>query len=136
MTILERLLRIGSMIRIFAVIILAVLLIGGAVAEKQPEPTSDLSFVVVRATNGKPVRNASVVLHTVDKNGRTEKGGLQLKTDSEGKASIPAMPYGKLRVQVIARGFQTFGEDFEISQPQQEFVIKLNPPQQQYSIYK
>lgn len=137
MTILKHVLRISSMARIFAVCSLAVFLIAAAVAEKKPEsPSADLSFLVVRAVDGKPIRNASVVLHTLDRNGRADKGGLQLKTDPEGKASIRDMPYGKLRVQAIARGFQTYGEDFEISQPKQEFVIKLNPPQQQYSIYK
>src|SRR6266496_634226 len=87
---------------------LTLLLTVTAIAEKKPEPsTSDLSFVVVRATNGKPVRNASVVLHAVDKNGKAGSGGLQLKTNSEGKTAYQGIPYGKLRVQVVARGFQT-----------------------------
>ncbi len=94
-----------------------------------------LTFVVVRDYNGKPIRNASVVLHTVDKDGNQSKGGLQLKTDLEGKTSYNSVPYGKLRVQVIAPGFQTFGEDYDISQPSQEIVIRLKRPQQQYSIY-
>ena len=97
---------------------------------------SNLSFVVVKADNGKPVRNASVVLHPVDKDGRQVKGGFQLKTDAEGKASFPGAPLGKLRVQVLARGFQTFGEDYDISEPEQTITIKLKRPQGQYSIYE
>ncbi len=97
---------------------------------------SDLKFVVLKEQNGKPVRNASVILHPVNKDGKQEKGGMQLKTDPEGKTSFNGIPYGKLRVQVLARGFQTYGEDFNVSQPQQEIVIKLKPPQEQYSIYK
>ncbi len=97
--------------------------------------TATLNFVVTKAENGKPVRNASVILHPVNKEGRQERGGLQLKTDPEGKARIDGMPYGKLRVQVIAPKLQTFGQDYEINQPQQEIEIKLDPPQKQYSIY-
>ena len=40
-----------------------------------------------------------------------------------------------LRVQVIAPGFQTFGEDYSIDEPQQELIIRLKRPQGQYSIY-
>lgn len=96
---------------------------------------SDLKFTVVRNANGKPIRNASVVLHQVDKDGHQAKGGLQLKTDAEGKTGYNSVPYGKLRVQVIATGFQTFGQDFEINQPAHEIVVKLKRPQEQFSIY-
>jgi len=97
---------------------------------------ASLKFVVLKAHNGKPVRNASVVLHLVNKKGKQAKGGYQLKTDAEGKASFDGAPYGKLRVQVLTPGFQTFGEDFDIDQPEQEFVIKLKKPQEQVTIYK
>ncbi len=97
--------------------------------------TASVNFLVIKTENGKPVRNASVILHPVNKDGRQERGGLQLKTDSEGKASLDGVPYGKLRVQVIAPKLQTFGQDYEINQPQQEIEIKLDPPQKQYSIY-
>ncbi len=100
------------------------------------EKTANLKFLVLKERNGKPIRNASVILHPVGKDGRQGKGGLQTKTDSEGRAMIPAIPYGKMRVQVIAHGFQTFGEDYDINQPEQEFEIKLKEPQGQYTIYK
>ena len=97
---------------------------------------SRIELVVVRAYNGKPVRNASVVLHPVNKGGKQAKGGVELKTDPEGKASLEAVPYGKLRIQAIAPGLQTYGDDIEISQPEQQITIKMNRPQEQYSIYK
>jgi len=100
------------------------------------DKASNLKFVVLKDSNGKPVRNASVILHTVDKDGRQGKGGLQIKTNSDGKCEMPAIPYGKLRVQVIATGMQTYGQDVEINQPEQEFVIKLKTPRDQYTIYK
>jgi hypothetical protein len=98
-------------------------------------PVSQLSFVVVKDYNGKPVRNAGVVMHTVGKHDKQDRGGLELKTDADGKASFDGVPYGKLRVQVLAPGFQTFGEDYEINQPTMEITIKLKRPEGQYSIY-
>ena len=100
------------------------------------EPVALLNFVVLKDDNGKPVRNAGVVMHSVDKNDKQERGGLELKTDAEGKASFDGVPYGKLRVQVLARGFQTYGEDYEVNQPTMEITIKLKRPDSQYSIYE
>ena len=103
--------------------------------KKKEDEIATVYFVVTRAANGKPVRNAAVVLHEVDYKGRQAKGGYELKTDLKGQTSFDGVPYGKLRVQVLARDLQTFGQDYEISQPVQNITIKLNPPQKQYSIY-
>jgi hypothetical protein len=97
---------------------------------------SRLELLVVRGYNGKPVRNASVVLHPVNKDGKQSKTGMELKTDPEGKAALESVPYGKLRIQAIAPGLQTYGDDIEINQPEQQITIKMNKPQEQYSIYK
>jgi hypothetical protein len=100
------------------------------------QQVAELGFLVLKDDNGKPIRNASIVLHQVDGRGRQAKGGLELKTDAEGKTSLNGVPFGKLRVQVIAPGFQTYGADHDVHQPQQEIVIKLKRPQEQYTIYK
>jgi Carboxypeptidase regulatory-like domain len=92
--------------------------------------------VVVRDYNGKPIRNAAVVMHPVGKNGKQEKGGLELKTDADGKASFDGVPYGKLRVQVLTPGFQTFGGDYDVSEPTMEITVKLKRPARMYSIYE
>ena len=102
---------------------------------QQEEPTSSLSFLVVRDNSGKAVRNASVVLHPVNKNGTQSRGGFELKTDGDGKASFDGVPYGKLRVQVLAHGFQTFGEDYDIDKPATDISIRLKRPTDQFSIY-
>src|SRR5580692_5989997 len=99
-------------------------------------PVSQLSFVVLKDYNGKPVRNAGVVMHSVGKHDKQDRGGLELKTDAEGKASFDGVPYGKLRVQVLAPGFQTFGEDYDINQPAMVITVKLKRPEGQYSIYQ
>jgi hypothetical protein len=95
-----------------------------------------LKFLVIRDYNGKPVRNAGVVMHPVKKDGTQSRGGLELKTDSEGRTSFDGVPYGKLRVQVLAPGFQTFGEDYDINQREMEITVRLKRPQKQYSIYE
>ena len=104
-------------------------------AEKGVEQSSELHFLVIRQADGEPVRNASVVLHQFDKNGRQRNDGYQLKTDHEGKASVDGIAYGKWRVQVIAHGLQTYGEDYDVKQPAMEFTIELKLPKHQISIY-
>jgi len=117
-------------------IVLGVGMIGLAVAQNDDGPMSDLRFVVVRDYNGKPVRNAAVVLHPVNRKGKQSRGGLELKTDGEGRANIDGIPYGPLRVQVLAPGFQTFGEDYKIERAETEITVKLKRPGGQYSVYE
>jgi hypothetical protein len=109
-----------------------------AVAQKDKDdlgPTCWIYFTVVRDENGKPVRNAAVVMHPVNTAGKQERGGMELKTNPEGKADFDGVPYGKLRVQVLAPGFQTYGEDFDIEKDKAEITVKLKRPQGQYSVY-
>lgn len=122
---------------ILGVVLVVLATLGSAFAQKDKddEPTSWLKFQVIKDDNGKPVRNAAVIMHPVGDNGKQGHGGMELKTDSEGKADFDGIPYGKLRVQVLARGFQTYGEDFDVDKPNMEFSIKLKRPQGQFSIY-
>src|SRR5712671_6222802 len=109
---------------------------GRAQRDKTEEPTAVLNFHILKEDNGKPVRNAAVIMHPVNERGKQGRGGMELKTDAEGKSSFDGIPYGKLRVQVLASGFQTYGEDFDVSQPKMDLTIKLKRPQGQYSIYE
>ena len=116
--------------------LVALMMPGAAMGQKDKDdaPTSWVNFVVVKDDNGKPVRNAAVIMHPVAK-GKQQRGGMELKTDGEGKTNFDGIPYGPLRIQVLAHGFQTYGEDFEIDKPKMEFTIKLKRPQGQYSVY-
>jgi hypothetical protein len=108
-----------------------------ALAEKKPAiPLATVNFVVLRDENDKPVRNAAVVIHAVSENGKQERGGIELKTDPDGKAEYEGIPYGKMRIQVLAHGFQTYGDDFDIAKPSIDITVKLKRPAQQYSIYE
>jgi len=99
-----------------------------------PETLANLHFTVLKNDNLKPVRNASVILHPVVKNGQSN-AGYQIKTDGDGKATSEGVPYGMLRVQVIAPGFQTFGDDYKIDQPDMNIDIRLKRPTEQFTIY-
>lgn len=101
-----------------------------------PEQFCALSFVVLKDSNGKPIKNASVVIHSLQQDGRQDKEGFQLKTDNDGRAFIDDIPYGKLRLQVLAHSLQTYGDDIEVKEAKQEIVIRLKPPADQVSIYK
>ena len=103
--------------------------------DKDDEPTSYVYFLVIKDDNGKPVRNAAVIMHAVNEKGKQGRGGMELKTDPEGKANFDGIPYGMLRVQVLAHGFQTFGEDYDISKVKTEITIKLQRPRGQFSVY-
>jgi Carboxypeptidase regulatory-like domain len=96
--------------------------------------------IVVKNNSGKPVDRASVVVrfvegHSVIKLGKAVRTTYELKTNEEGEAQIPSIPQGKIRIQVIAKGYQTFGEIFDITDEEKTVNIALNPPQQQYSAH-
>jgi hypothetical protein len=125
--------------RIFLVIALVIGIgvgLVGRAAGDDDGPMSDLRFVVLKDYNGKPVRNAAVVLHPVNKKGKQSRGGMELKTDNEGKTNIDGIPYGPLRIQVLAPGFQTFGEDYQIDKPALEITVRMKRPGGQYSTYE
>ena len=117
-------------------LLLALAGVAPAQREKVEDPTAVLNFLVIKDDNGKPVRSAAVIMHPVSAEGKQSRGGLELKTDADGKASFDGIPYGKLRVQILASGFQTFGEDYDVDRAKLSFTIKLKRPQGQYSIYQ
>jgi hypothetical protein len=119
-----------------AIVLSAFLGMSVAWAQNDDGPMTNMHFLVVRDYNGKPVKNAAVVLHPVTRKGKQARGGLELKTDTDGRTAIEGIPYGPLRIQVLAPGFQTFGEDYQISKPETEIVIKMKRPGAQYSMYE
>ena len=99
---------------------------------KAPPPTSRINVTILRADDSKPIENAAVVFQLV-----SEKGNMELKTNEDGKTVIDVLPTGsKVTLQVIAKGFQTYGGDYTIDKPEMSIQVKLKRPGQQYSIYK
>ncbi len=100
-----------------------------------PPATAHVTVTVVKASNGKPVESAAVVFHPM-RNGKDE-GNMELKTNEEGRAILDVIPIGDtVRLQVIADGFQTFGDDYLIDTNSKDIFIKLKRPARQYSIYE
>src|SRR3954452_8115335 len=94
--------------------------------------------VVVKTQSGKPVDRAAVVVrfiegHSVVKLGKAIRTTFEMRTNQEGEVKIPSIPQGKIRIQVIAKGYQTFGQIFDITDDEKTVDVALNPPQQQYS---
>ena len=101
---------------------------------KPPPPTARIEVTVIRGVDSKPIVNAAVVFHPME--GEKDKGNMELKTNEEGKTLIDVMPIGDtIRVQIIAKGYQTFGQDYKINNAQVAIEIRMKRPGEQYSIY-
>ena len=102
---------------------------------KSPPPTARIEVTILKDVNGKPIENAAVVFHPME--GEKDKGNMELKTNEDGKTIIDVLPIGDVvRLQVIARGFQTYGEDYKIDKADMGIEIRMKRPGEQYSIYK
>ena len=101
---------------------------------KAPPATAKVEVTVLRDTTGKPIENASVIFHPLE--GGRDHGNMELKTNDEGKASLDLLEIGSsVRLQIIAHGFQTYGEDYKVDKDTMAIEIKLKRPGAQYSIY-
>jgi 5-hydroxyisourate hydrolase-like protein (transthyretin family) len=102
---------------------------------KAPPPVAKITVTVLRASNGQPIQNAAVIFHTFH-DGK-DQGNMELKTDEDGKTTINVIPIGDMvQLQVFKVGFQTYGKDFTNDQADRAFVVKIKPPNGQYSIYQ
>jgi hypothetical protein len=117
------------------------LIIAGLLA--MPAFAKELSTVQIKVTNlgGKPVDRASVVVKFVKGRSAIKMGKKQLthwetRTNENGVVKLPQMPQGEILVQVIAKGYQTFGQKFDVDEDDKTIEIKLNPPQPQYSAHE
>ena len=90
-----------------------------------------LTIAVVDEARDRPVPKASVTVTFVKgrkmlvKKVRSE---WNTKTNGKGLAEMPEIPSGPARLQVIAPGFQTFGDEIELSGNEQTVTVKLKRP--------
>ena len=102
---------------------------------KAPPLSSRIEVTVLRDSSGKPIEDAHVIFHPIE--GDKDKGALELKTNEDGKIVIDVIPIGDtVRLQVIANGFQTYGEDYKVDKPEMSMEVRMKRPGQQYSVYK
>jgi hypothetical protein len=97
--------------------------------------------IVVKTESGRPIDHASVVVrfvkgHSVVKFGKAVRLTYELRTNQDGEAKVPEIPQGEIRIQVIAKGYQTFGQIFDVTEEERTVDIQLNLPQQQYSSHQ
>jgi hypothetical protein len=101
---------------------------------KAPPATAHFEITVLRATSGKPIENAAVIFHPLA--GGKDDGNMELKTNDEGKVALDLLELGSnVRIQIIAPGFQTYGEDYKIDKDNIAVEVKLKRPAKQYSVY-
>jgi hypothetical protein len=102
---------------------------------KAPPPSAHIEVTVVKDFNGKPIEDAHVIFHPIE--GDKDKGYLELKTNEDGKAIIDVLPIGDtVRMQIIANGYQTYGQDYKVDKDEMSMEIRMKRPGAQYSIYK
>ena len=127
--------------RIRLLLALALCLACVATAKKRAPPPMTTLRIEVMTHEDKPIERASVIVTFVEgrdymKLGKKIYVPFELKTNMEGVAKIPPVPQGKIKVQVIAKGYQTYGEIFDVNETEKTIEVKLNPPQQPYSAHQ
>lgn len=105
------------------------------VAQAKDETTT--LRVVVQNEQSEPVPRASLIVRELKGKKRDKVGNsLQLRASQQGVAPFPPMKRGFILIQVIAEGYQTFGDKYELTEPEQTVTITLKPPQKQFSVHQ
>jgi hypothetical protein len=117
---------------------LAALLVFAAAVWADP-PMTKIN-VQVTTMGGKPLDHAEVIIRfvkgrSVIKMGKKIRTTWEMRTNQEGLAKMPALPQGTILVQVNAKGYQTYGQTFDIDELEKTIEVKLKSPQEQYSAH-
>lgn len=99
------------------------------------DPT--MTKVRLRVTNNqdKPVPNASVYIRYNESGGLFHKDHLSemnFKTNDDGSVKVPEVPIGKVLIQIVAKGYHTYGKWYDIAKDADQISIKLDPPPHWY----
>jgi len=95
--------------------------------------------IQVTTLGGRPIDRADVIVKFV--RGRSAfkikkvRTTWEMRTNQEGLAKVPEIPQGSIKVDVVAKGYQTFGQIYDVDEAERTIAIKLNPPQEQYSAH-
>ena len=102
--------------------------------EEREEGTTRLRIEVVAGEKDEPVESASVYVRFVRPRtlGKDKRIEMNVKTNRNGVAIIPSVPRGKVTIQVIAPGWKTFGQWYDIDKAEQTIHIKLQKPPRWY----
>jgi hypothetical protein len=107
---------------------------GDKPAKQKQEGTTKLRIEVTAGDEGKPVDGASVYVRYTEGRvlGKDKKIEQNWKTNKEGVVKVPELPRGKVLIQVIAPGWKTFGQWYELDQDEQTVKIRLQKPPRWY----
>jgi hypothetical protein len=96
--------------------------------------TVRLTIMVTGGEDKQPVDNASVYVRYVQERKivKDKKIEMNLKTNMSGVCHVPEIPKGKFMIQVIADGWKTYGEYFDVNQDEQTITIALVRPPKWY----
>jgi len=110
-----------------------------AQSDKKEKKSSDPGTVKLRievtTPDGKPVGNASVYVRFNETVGLFHKNKLaemSFKTNQDGSVKVTDVPQGKILIQVIAKGWHTFGKWYDIETDTETVQIKLEAPPHWY----
>ncbi len=101
---------------------------------KSADATTTKLRIVVTG-NDKPVSNASVYVKYNEPGGlfhREKLAEMNFKTNLDGSVKVPEIPRGKILIQVIAKGWHTYGKWYEVETESETIQIKLEPPPRWY----
>jgi len=102
---------------------------------KPSDPATTKLRIHVVSADDKPVGNASVYVRFPVAGGIFHKdklAELNLKTNEDGSVKVPDIPRGKILIQVVAKGWKTYGKWHEIDSEAMTVEIKLEPPAHWY----
>lgn len=113
---------------------------------KQTQPAQDpappaatpahirLIIEVTGGANNVAVEDASVYLKYEEgrKLRKDKKYALNVKTNHDGKAHIPDPPLGKVLIQVVADGWKSYGQYYDLKDPAAVIKIHLDRPPKWY----
>jgi hypothetical protein len=93
-----------------------------------------LTIEVTGGTNNVAVEDASVYLKYQEerKLRKDKKYALNVKTNHDGRAHIPDPPLGKVLIQVVADGWKSYGQYYELTDPAAVIKIHLDRPPKWY----
>ncbi len=93
-----------------------------------------LEVTITAEQTGDPIGNASVYLKYQEKRflRKDKKIEYSSKSNDEGKAVFPPVPEGRVLVQIVARGWKTYGKYHEIAGPKQTLEVRLQPVKRWY----
>jgi hypothetical protein len=103
--------------------------------KKSSEPATVKLRIEVTGADRKPVGNASVYIRFNESGGlfhHDKLAELNFKTNQDGSVKVTDVPQGRILIQVVAKGWHTFGKWYEFNTDSETVQIKLDPPPHWY----